>query len=223
MFSFQREPLLIVTFLDYYLNRSRKSSLGYLTCSPIRLIWISNSATCTKTTSSSTAHVSFVSSHFMPVSLQDTILGKIKTYIPFNVKGLKGKRAVQWSKKGRNLLGGNVQLACRQTAGTRPRLPERSPFAPRGHRVTSCLCWYCKKLCLLYDRWRVTVSIFLRNSTCFHFASPCCHDLHFRANREETSDSLPAPDLKSVKSDKMNTNILETSKMVSIGAINGSG
>lgn len=44
------EHLLIITahFWESHLNGSRKSLLDYLTSSPIRLIWISNSGTCTK-------------------------------------------------------------------------------------------------------------------------------------------------------------------------------
>lgn len=49
---------------------------------------------------------------------------------------------------------GGVSAHVSSAAGTRPLIPEPQPFAPRGQKVASRVCWYCKKLCLLYGIWR---------------------------------------------------------------------
>lgn len=67
--------------------------------------------------------------------------------------------------------------------------PRTLTFCPRGQKVTSCVCWYCKKLCLLYGCWRENVSVSLRKPICYHSLSPR-RNFCLKFDNEESSNDV---------------------------------
>lgn len=124
-------------FLNSHLKGSRKSLLDYLTSSPIRLIWISN--TCTKAPAEAAleAHWAYYTcaTPSILVSSEGAIRVKIKSYIALGWKGLKAenRRELFGDLRREGMWwGGHTSRLPAADCWNQASAPRALTFCPRG-------------------------------------------------------------------------------------------